>query len=80
MFAMNLDNSVLFGGGATGNNSVYGNVEFIWVGTMAIIIFGSFCLMWYYERTGIIPVTIHLNDLKQRTTRNFKSLFNSHKQ
>lgn len=62
IFGMNLDNTVTI-------MPVYGVFSIVWVSTLAIIIVGNLAIMYYYERTGVIPATIRMHNRISNTLR-----------
>ncbi len=68
IFGMNLDNTITI-------QPVYGVFSIVWVSTLAIIIVGNLSIMYYYERSGVIPATIRIHnriaDTLQQTTLSF---------
>ena len=55
IFGMNLDNTVTI-------QPIYGVFTLVSVLTFALIIVGNFVVMYYYERTGVIPATIRIHN------------------
>ena len=71
IFGMNLDNTVTI-------QPIYGVFTLVSVLTFALIIFGNFVVMYYYERTGVIPATIRIHNHLVTSLFTVSSCYPSH--